>query len=732
MPSVQSVDYDPFAQPTGAAQQPVPPPPSTTSVDYNPYQEPPIALGPGERVLSLSEPKKPAPNIGESLARGAYQGATFDFGDRISALEAASGLPEAPAALGPINTLYNAGRLGGGIGRRIAETLAPHIFGQGGMEAYNKKFAEERAANEAARAENPTAYTIGSLAGSAATIPFAPQLAPFKIAETAPLVSRAAGTIGNLVTGGAGYGAVAGAGAAPDVSQMPAGAAEGAAVGAVLGPAVGLPLAGVAKVGGMIGQDIAARSNPQKVADEMVARGLRADTAGDAVAGAEAARARMQAAQAQPVPQPLTMADVAGPKTRSLAGVIERSPDEAGSKTRTFLEQRHLGEDPFNPAALDSTPGRIGSELTRVLGDSPVRQVSEKLIAGRRAAAKTLHDKAHLVPVDYNSNSGQQLMDLLENRIPSAAKGHANALLSMEGKGGKQVIWKQNDKGEFELTAVPNFRNWDYIQQGLQQYIKEDAGGRYTPKGRAAIELRKEINDLLKENHPAYRAAKEKYAGDSSMIDALEAGRDVLKKEGNEVAHEIANLGTAGEKEMYRTGASEAYRQKLKEAPRNADMVKQIFNNSDDVERLRAIAPDKTSYEAMRRFLAQENEMFKTGVHAIGNSATAGRAADDIAAGAKLAEGLKMGMQVVHGYFWGFAHTVFQNLARVHPERRAAVMEAARNVVLNPNPRAATEFIDRLNKGATSKANRDFILSLVLKGLPRGAVVNTLGQRPGQ
>src|SRR4051812_25473650 len=166
MPSVQSVDYDPFAVKPGEPQQPVPPPPSTTSVDYNPYQEPPIPLQPGERVLSLATPKG-KPGISESAGRGLYQGLTMDFGDRISALEAASGLPEAPAALGPINTLYNMTRLSTGVGRRIAETLAPHIFGTGGQEAYNQKFAEERAANEAARAENPTAYTLGSLVGSA-------------------------------------------------------------------------------------------------------------------------------------------------------------------------------------------------------------------------------------------------------------------------------------------------------------------------------------------------------------------------------------------------------------------------------------------------------------------------------------------------------------------------------------------------------------------------------------
>jgi hypothetical protein len=703
------------------------------SPDTGGYKEPPIALEPGERVLSLAEPKKPAPSAGESLARGIYQGATFDFGDRISALEAASGMPEAPPALGPINTLYNMGRLGGGVGRRIAETLAPSIFGQGGMEAYNKKFAEERAANEAAMAENPVSYTAGSLMGGLATIPVAPSLAPFKIAEGAPLVTRAAKTIGNLATGGAGYGTVSGVGAAPDytapASDLLESAGKGAAVGAAAGVGLGGTIGGLAKVGGMVGQDIAARTRPQSVADAALARNLAADDPQGAVAAAQAARDKVAAAQTQPVPQPLTMADVAGPKTRAQAGVIERSPAEAGSKARTFLEERHLGVDPTDPSATDSTAGRVIDMLERHLGDKSTRTVAEKLVADRRAAAKPLHDAAHIVPVNYDNQSGQELLTLLNTKIPNGAKAHANELLRMSGEGGKQIIWTKNAAGEFELTAVPNMRQWDYIQQGLKQYAKQDAGGTYTPKGMFAMRMRKEINDFLGQNNPAYKAAKQKYAGDMEMEDALALGKDALKKKAADVEHELNSLSTAGEKEMYRIGAAEAMRVKIEKAPRNADMTKQIFNSRDDVRRMRAIAPDQASFRALKSFLDQEIEMFKTGVHAIGNSATQGRAMDDLAAGAKLAEGVKMLAQAGSGYIWGLSHTIFQNLARIHPERRAAVMEATRKVVLNPSPEVIDAFIDRLNKSATSRANRDAIINAIIRGVPRGATTEIMGSQ---
>jgi hypothetical protein len=59
-------------------------------------------------------------------------------------------------------------------------------------------------------------------------------------------------------------------------------------------------------------------------------------------------------------------------------------------------------------------------------------------------------------------------------------------------------------------------------------------------------------------------------------------------------------------------------------------------------------------------------------------------------------------------------------------------MEASRKVVLNPSPETIDAFIKRINEGATSRANRDAILNALLQGLPRGAVINTMDQRPGQ
>jgi hypothetical protein len=706
------------------------------------YKEPPIQLEPGEHVLSMNAPKgdvpqppddKSEPGIGESAVRGAYQGLTFDAGDRIAALEAASGLPEAPAALGPINTLYNATRLSTGVGRRIAETLAPHIFGQGGAEAYNTEFAKQRAANDLARETNPKAYALGQLAGGAMTVPFAPELAPFKAAQAAnalkPVALPAAKVLANAATAGAGYGALTGAASAPDLTNLPnvaENAGKGAVTGAVLGPAVAAGVRGVAGVGNIARKQYLAMTNPQRLADEIAARKLAAEAAPGqtAIDVAQQARDKMAAAQQQAIPQPVTMADVAGPKVQSLAGTITRDPNEAGSAATKFLEQRHLGADPYNPDAIDTQKARISEALSDALGQGRVRQVAEDLVDQRAKAAKPLYQAAEIKTIPYDTPGGQALLAALD-RIPQKAKNNANRILSISNEGGNQVIWKQQGK-KLQLVAVPNVRRFNYIKQGLDQSIEREYDketGRYSPEGKALIELKNEILSHLDNLVPEYKAARARFRGDTELLNALRQGRRFDRMTHDDVISEQAKLKTGTERELFRIGASEALRLRVNKSPHSADAVKQIYNSPEEIRKIREIARDPASFDALHKFLAQEGGMFKTGAKSIAGSETAARlAADADAGGEQLARVLTAAAQAHAGYFWGFMHNVGQMLGKINPEHRSAVMEAARKVVLNPDPQVVDAFIARVKVGSKSEADRIAIINALIKGVPRGAV----------
>jgi hypothetical protein len=701
--------------------------------DSSTYKEPPIQLEPGERVLSMNAPKgdvpqppeDKGPGIGESAVRGAYQGLTFDMGDRIAALEAASGLPEAPAALGPINTLYNATRLSTGVGRRIAETLAPHIFGQGGTEAYNTEFAKQRAANDLARETNPKAYALGQLAGGALTVPLAPELAPFRGAEAL----SAGKVLANAATAGAGYGALTGAASAPDLTNLPnvaENAALGAGTGAALGPAVAAGVRGVAGVSNIARKQYLAMTNPQRLADEIAARKLAAEAASGqtAIDVAQQARDKIAAAQQQAIPQPVTMADVAGPKVQSLAGTITRDPNEAGSAATKFLEQRHFGADPYNPDAIDTQKARISEALSDALGQGRVRQVAEDLVDQRAKAARPLYQAAEIKTIPYDTPGGQALLAALD-RIPQKAKNNANRILSISNEGGNQVIWKQQGK-KLQLVAVPNVRRFNYIKQGLDQSIEREYDketGRYSPEGKALIELKNEILSHLDNLVPEYKAARARFRGDTELLNALRQGRRFDRMTHDDVISEQAKLKTGTERELFRIGASEALRLRVNKSPHSADAVKQIYNSPEEIRKIREIARDPASFDALHKFLAQEGGMFKTGAKSIAGSETAARlAADADAGGEQLARVLTAAAQAHAGYFWGFMHNVGQMLGKINPEHRSAVMEAARKVVLNPDPQVVDAFIARVKVGSKSEADRIAIINALIKGVPRGAV----------
>jgi hypothetical protein len=723
----EAAAYNTFKRATASTDTPTP------GVTFD-YKEPPIQLEPGERVLSMNAPKgdvpqppddKSEPGVGESAVRGAYQGLTFDMGDRIAALEAASGLPEAPAALGPINTLYNATRLSTGVGRRIAETLAPHIFGQGGAEAYNTEFAKQRAANDLARETNPKSYALGQLAGGALTVPLAPELAPFRGAEAL----SAGKVLANAATAGAGYGALTGAASAPDLTNLPnvaENAGKGAITGAALGPAVAAGLRGVAGVGTIARKQYLAMTNPQKLADEIAARKLTAEAAPGqtAIDVAQQARDKMAAAQQQTIPQPVTMADVAGPKVQSLAGTITRDPNEAGSAATKFLEQRHLGADPYNPDAIDTQKARISEALSDALGQGRVRQVAEDLVDQRAKAARPLYQAAEIKTIPYGTPGGQALLAALD-RIPQEAKNNANRILSISNEGGNQVIWKQQGK-KMQLVAVPNVRRFNHIKQGLDQSIEKEFDketGRYSPEGRALIELKNEILGHLDNLVPEYKAARAQFKGDTELLNALRQGRRFDRMTYDDVISEQAKLKTNAERELFRIGASEALRLRVNKSPHAADAVKQIYNSPDAIKKIREIARDPASFDALHKFLAQEGGMFKTGAKAIAGSETAARlAADQDAGGEQLARVLTAAAQAHAGYFWGFMHNVGQMLGKINPEHRSAVMEAARRVVLNPDPQAVDAFIARVKVGSKSEADRIAIINALIKGVPRGAV----------
>src|SRR5690606_23836907 len=133
-----------------------------------------------------------------------------------------------------------------------------------------------------------------------------------------------------------------------------------------------------------------------------------------------------------------------------------------------------------------------------------------------------------------------------------------------------------------ELPRPPDesFAGWvnvpvraiDYMKRGMDDLIESRM--RSGKMGRAeARALRERMNKVLArvdELVPEYAQARAQYAGDSAMLEALEQGRNLWRRDPDE-AKKILSRMSEGEREMFRKGATETLAQKLEDVSTRHD-----------------------------------------------------------------------------------------------------------------------------------------------------------------
>jgi hypothetical protein len=367
--------------------------------------KPPLDHPPPEGVFGTTD----NPTMLQSGLRGAAQGATLGFGDELHGLMMAGGDDSGT----PGSALI------GGV-KVAAQSLAPSIFGTSAKDRYDQVVEEERQANEIARQNNPGSYFTGELGGSVASMGVLPALAPFKAAEAAPVLTRAAAKVGNLALPGAVYGGIAGAGGAEgDLGDRLAGAGKGAAIGAALAPAIGAGLGAAGSVGRFVGDHLGATFSPSRVANRAVSDAVASDSA-----NLPAIADRMDAAQARG--QDLTLADVAGPNTQALAGSVSRFPGPARAKAQEFLDTRQLG----NETGAPSQGERIGEQVGNYLGHNDDASYLASLGASRRMRAAPAYAAAFKSPAPVWS---PKLAELAQRPAVQSAIKDAGKIAANEG-----------------------------------------------------------------------------------------------------------------------------------------------------------------------------------------------------------------------------------------------------------------------------------------------------------
>lgn len=426
--------------------------------------------------------------------------APSDFNDVLGSAQVFGFGDEIGAGLGALGSQVRQWAGGGGPG-----------FG----EAYGQYSALEEARRDLGREQiGQPAALAGDVLGGLSIFGPARAATGAVLPAAASLTSPQAMT--NAVVAGGGLGYLGGFGTTDGgVAERNAGGAIGAGVGTVLGRfgptianATGTAYGNVANA--------LSRNNAalQAGVDPGVARYLtNAIEAGGGFT--PEGIARMQSAGSQ------QMIVDAAPNMRTMLDTAIQSSGAAGRTARDAIQDRLAIDSSAINDALNNTLG-----MPEGIGTARARIASET--SGPRAQA---YQEAYASPIDYSSQSGLLLEDLLQ-RVPQEAINRANRLMGIRGEQSNQIIARVADDGSVVFEHLPDVRQLDYITRALNQEAEAGIGmgamGGQTDVGASLQSLSSDIRSVLGNHVPAYENALN-VAGDSIQRSrAVQLGNDLL------------------------------------------------------------------------------------------------------------------------------------------------------------------------------------------------------------
>jgi hypothetical protein len=393
--------------------------------------------------------------------------------------------------------------------------------------------------------------------------------------------------------GGGGTGFLAGEGG---VGNRAKSAGAGATVGGALGVAVPVAASGLSGTGRVLQSMFAPGTvNAERRAAEIVGQAMnRSDLTPGNITSLDTMQARGI--------NNATLADLSDELT-SLTGAVGRSPGKGKQIVGDFLRSRQSG-DPVRGRAGGGMWADLYDDISSLLSPSvSARQAGQEMIARRAKEAKPLYDSAFQV----GSVSSDELRRL--GRIPAMRTGLQRGI-NMAKQEGKIAP-------EFKLDPdqpVP-VEIWHQAKQGIDDMIA--AAMRVGEKGKARS-LQTMQNALLSEldnvTDGLYGVARNNFAGNSAVLNALEKGREVLKQGfgPEEIADYVKTLASQSEKDAFRAGVAQVMRDTVGRVGRSSNAAEVFLNKPVTQQKLAAVFDNEQEYAAFMSRMVGRSRQFRT------------------------------------------------------------------------------------------------------------------------
>jgi hypothetical protein len=593
--------------------------------------------------------------------------------------------------------------LGQGLGMGWGDEAEAFFRSRLGNEQYDDALQKIRQEYAQYSKEAPIASTVAEFGGGMAPALGMMFLPGAQGAAAAQAQRTTAGTLARLAGLGAATGAVSGAGSAVEGDRL-----SGGAAGGILGGAIGLGTPIALRSAKGAGSWLRDRLAPSEAAI--------ATRAGEKLSGAmkesnltpQQIEQMMVRDRAMGVPSTVANVDYA---LADLAEAVAQRTGKGTRKVEKTLSQQKAGsrERTYQQVAKGLKPGDYYAD-------------EAKLVQDLRSKAGTMYDEAYA----WGDVDDPRIVEALKNPQFQSFFAKARSIADTEAQAAKlrgedpsrfalpeiyKPTGKLTESGAeiLELTKLPDVRTLDYIKRGIDASIESGFRGQgmSTAEASALRGLRKEFVNAIDENVPAYRAARQEYAGDMEVIDAMRAGlSDFGKLDSEQVVKMVAGMGKA-EKEAFRTGVARSLYGKVMDPSTNFNAASRIINSPETVSKLQPLFDDPAHFRLFQTALEREAQLFQQANKILGGSQTAKRGAMREA----LDEGPGVGEAVANAVTGGFWPSLTSMAARVARSSTLSpqVADKLSDMLMAKNPSevaAVVKFLEQYEKGLAPKAVR--------------------------
>jgi hypothetical protein len=304
--------------------------------------------------------------------------------------------------------------------------------------------------------------------------------------------------------------------------------------------------------------------------------------------------------------KPETIMEFGGDATKKLGEVVSMYP-AAGSVAAKMVEERKAG-----------APERILTDFQQAFKtNADALNLADNLIKQREQLASPLYK------ISYEKNAiiqGQELDDFMKLPRFQDAYRKAQSLAEYDGKTLPSIKEIGNT---FDLETA------NYVKRGLDDVIY--LGKMPTDKGLGKDELNK-LKDKKNEYirfvdslaPDEYKQARNQYSGSTSMIEAIEEGKNFFNLEARELK-KVYDSYNPSEKDAFAVGAYDAIKGKINTGADGIDQVRRTFGSPEKRDQIKVLIGDD-AFTTLEFQLAREKAIRGTDVKLIGGSPTQPRA----------------------------------------------------------------------------------------------------------